>query len=347
MASNNRANLNNNRRPNPNPNQNRNVGASCSRGKLTPQQAALRNRENATLRARQNRAIENYQYRVKVDAINRNGGMDNTQYALPDDIKPNRQRDYFYVMRKGICFIMFLILLITVALFAVSYLNIEQIPQKYIELGSETVTTTEGITTEGTTTEGTTTEGDAVSNADAEESSTGTGEVVTQYSLLDPVYGFIKNMSSKFMDKGIELGDSPLYDKMIAKSEIMDNTMYIILITYFPILLLLYIIIVIIMMFKAFFGMFGKRIYKSFGLGGFIMLLGGVATAFAMLVYNTEIGSKMVISNIVNIIIGCFKGGTSGLVGGYGLLALIGLPIIVLFFSMFIKKKVPYNIFDV
>lgn len=76
------------------------------------------------------------------------------------------------------------------------------------------------------------------------------------------------------------------------------------------------------------------------------MLISGVAIAFSMLAYTTEVGTKMQIAKIVDILIGSFKGATS-LVGGYGLLALIGLSLLTLIFSMFARKKVPYSIFDV
>lgn len=241
----------------------------------------------------------------------------NDHYRLPEDKKPGKQRDYFFVMRKSVCFIMFLLLLVTVALFVLSYLNIEAIPKEYISLATEQTVSEE------------------------EEADTG-----AEYSILDPIFGTIKHLTGKFMDSPITLGESPLYDKMVAKAEITQDKVQAILMTYAPLLLIMYIIIAVVMMFKAFFGIFGKRIFKQFVLGSFLMLVSGAAMAFALLAFTTEAGSKMAMGGIVTILIGSFQS-AQGLLGGYGMLALIGLPLITLILGMFAKKKVPYSIFDV
>jgi hypothetical protein len=279
---------------------------------LTPKQVEARKQYQITMGARQQRALENIEYRRKVDALNKRGGIDRTVYRLAEDIQPKKRKDYFFIMRKGVCFFMFLILLVSVAFFALSYLKISAVPEEYITLFNEPIDETTSI----------------------------------NYLVTDPIFGFIKNISGQIMDNEINLGDSTLYDDMLSKSETgMSDTVAGIVLAYYPLALIIYAITALFMMFKAFFGMFGKRIYKKFGLGSFIMILGAVMTALAGLAYETESNMQMAYPDVVNIIIGKFTGVTT-FMGGYGLVALFGLPILVLFFSMIAKKKVPYSIFD-
>ena len=144
----------------------------------------------------------------------------------------------------------------------------------------------------------------------------------------------------------LNFGESPLYDQMIAKVEVgMADTIAPYIILAFPVCLILYVISALIMMFKAFFGMFGKRIFKCFGLGAIFMILFAAVTAFGGLAFTTDLGATMAYGDIVGILTGALNG-AGGFSGGYGLLILLALPILVLILSMFCRKKIPFSIFD-
>lgn len=302
------------RNPNmPNNPQNRNSSKNIS----DKQKVEMQQNRRAMI-ARQERALQNAEYRRKMEAINRSrGGIDRSVYRLAEDVKPKKQRDYFYVMRKGCSFLMFLFLLITVAFFVLSYLKLTFIPDQYISLFIKT------------------------------EISEGEEATITEkYNALDPVFGFVKNVSSNLLNKEINLGDSPLYDQMLLQSEAgMTDKIAGIALEYFPIALVLYIITALIMMIKAFLGIFGRKIFKKFGLGSILMIIFAGVVALAGLAKVTEPNATLAYASIVDILIGGITG-KGGFTGGYGMLALIGLPVVVMLLSMFARKRVPYSIFD-
>ena len=306
-----------------------------------------------TLRNRQNYAIENGTYRRKIEAINGRGGVSVDLYRLPSDEK-KRGKDYFFVMRKFVCFLMFLLLLVCIAYFVLGYVKIEAIPEQYTALYIEQ----EAAAEEGDESE----EGDEeADNADVsilhaadeeadgeeeeEEEEEGSSFNGTVYGVLDPIFGALKYWGGK-LNMNINLGDSPMYDALISKYEVgMTDSIAGYIILAFPIAMILYVITAFIMMIKAFIGMFGRRIVKCFGLGSIIMLICAALTAFGALAYRTDVAESMDFGGIVDVLIGSFNG-AGGFVGGYGLLLLLGLPLIVLILSMFARKKVPYSIFD-
>jgi hypothetical protein len=312
--------------------------------KFSTRELAERKHNKKVMVTRQKYALENVEYRRKMEAINSSrGGIDRTIYKLAADTKPKKERDYFYIMRKGMCFLMFLLILVTIAVYALSYVKVEQIPDEYIALFAQTEAVEEIIDTE----EGEESEvkqaGEEAENDEKPVEVDATGEY---YSVLDPVFGFIKNLSGKLINKEIVLGDSPQYDKMLAKSEVgMTDIVARIALEYFPAALIIYALTALFMMFKTFFGMFGRRIFKKFGLGSIIMIICGGVVALAGLAFTTEPNLKMAYGDIVNILInGVTKKG--GFTAGFGLLGLIAIPVLTLIMSMFARKKVPYNIFD-
>lgn len=287
--------------------------------KVNPNQKMIMEQDKKILAARQQRALENLEYRRKLESINKTrGGIDRTIYKLAADVKPKKERDYFYIMRKWISFFMFLFILITIAVFALSYLKLPQIPDQYISLFTKSEVVTEGEA----------------------------AVITDKYSVFDPVFGFIKNLTGKILNKEISLGESPLYDMMLAKSEIgMTDKIAGIVLEYFPIAIIIYAITALITMIKAFLGIFGSRIFKNFGLCAFIMIICGGIVAFGALAYLTEPTQSMAYGEIVNILINGVLG-KGGFTAGYGLLALVAIPVLVLLFSMFARKRVPYSIFD-
>lgn len=342
-----------------------------------------------TQRERQRYAVQNVKYRRKVEAVDGRGGIDISYFRMPEDVKPKKGKDYFFVMRKFVCFLMFLILLISIAYFALGFVKIDAIPANYTALFIETEKKAEEVKEpddEGGENGGE--EGGEASNADVsgilradgdETPSTGEGEEGegnegeegdgeekkdenafdgTAYGALDPIFGFLKFVGRKV---GIEinLGESPMYDALIAKFEAgMADSIAQYVILAFPVALILYIITAFVMMLKAFFGMFGKRIFKCFGLGSIFMIIFAAVTALGGLAFITEVNAKIDFKGIIKILIGGIPGtegmvnqimgttGSGGFSGGYGLLIILVLPIITLILSMFCRKKVPYSIFD-
>ncbi len=335
---------------------NKPMSSSASKGKkkqLSVKEQAERKRMKKVLIARQQYALENLEYRRKIEAINSSrGGMDRTIYKLAADVKPRKERDYFYIMRKSICFLMFLLLLVSLAGFALSYIKVEQIPKKYIAVYAETEAAPVAVDEEkeeGEEQEIKTTETDQ-EGEEAEEGEEGSEQAKAEsgeyYSVLDPIFGFIKNISGKLLNKEISLGESPLYDKMLAKSEVgMTDIVARIALEYFPVAIIIYAITALIMMFKAFFSLFGKRIFKKFGLGSIIMIICGGIIALAGLAFMTEPNLKMAYGNIVNILLNGILG-KGGFAAGYGLVGIIAIPVLILILSIFAKKRVPYSIFD-
>ncbi|MGN1042592.1 MAG: hypothetical protein ACI4SK_03805 [Christensenellales bacterium] len=323
---------------------------------------ARRKEYNATMRARQNYAAENASYRARVAAIDGQGGIDGRYYKLAEDRKPRKEKDYFFVMRKFVCFLMFIVMLVSVAYFALGFIKIDAIPVQFTALF--TVTEAKKESEENTDADASTeteeeksvpSSADEQTEADKEEGE-GEGEEGTDttqtaafdgtaYGALDPVFGFIKYVGNKLGMK-LEFGDSPLYDSMIAKVEIgMADSIAKYIILAFPVAMIIYVITALIMAIKAFLGMFGRRIFKCFGLGSIVMILCAAVTAFGGLAYVTDVAGKMDFAKIVDILIGGITG-TGGFTGGYGLLIMIALPLVTLILSMFARKKIPYSIFD-
>lgn len=326
---------------------------------------AERKARAAQLSNRQRYAMQNANYRSRIEAIEGRGGVDNSFYRLPEDRKQKRGKDYFFVMRKMVCFLMFLVLLVSVAYFALGFVKIDAIPGEFLALFAETEAkapeedgdeTEEEENTEGEASsadfigaknaegEEAATEGEDTEVADDTEATTNTFEG-TLYGVTDPIFGFLKFVGNK-VNIDINLGESPLYDQMIAKVEVgMADSIAPYIIIAFPVALILYLITAFIMMIKAFIGIFGKRIVKNFGLGSIFMIIFAALTAFGGLAFTTELTATMNYGGIVNILMGLITQ-TGGFTAAYGLLILLALPVIVLILSMFCRKKIPYSIFD-
>ena len=327
------------------------------------QQTAARRMRGMQLAERQRYAQENNLYRRKIESINGRGGVDTYYYRLPNDEK-KRGKDYFFVMRKFVCFLMFLLMLVAIAYFALSFMKFSILPANMQHYGALFVETepkaAEEVDEEGEGEEEEASEADYTriygegeeeeEEGEEEEEEEG-GETAPAfdgdtYYALDPLFGAIKYWSNRLLNSEINLGESPMYDAMIAKYEAgMTDTIAPIVILVLPLAFVIYIITALVLMIKAFLGMFGKRIFKCFGLGAIIMLLCGVVIALGGLAFATSIDMAMDFGGIVNVLIGTFTG-VGGVTGGYGLLALLGLPLVVLILSMFARKRIPYSIFD-
>lgn len=272
---------------------------------------------------------------AKVDNKNTKSKKDdpNKKYKLEKEKRIKKGRDYFFVMRKSISFIMFLLCLICVALFAVGYLNM--MPQ-YTSLYVEPDYTPQAEREVELDEEGnplTDEEGNLIEYRDKSQ----------YYTTVDPIFGFMK----KFFN--LEIGESPKYDQMAISIETgVADMISNIAMTYYPIALVLFLIVALITMIKAFLGMLGKRIYRLFGLSAFWMLIFALVVVIGGVASNMPPDQNLDFAQIVPFLTATLKSPETPPVtaAGFGLLAMVALPLIILILSIFSKKKIPYSIFD-
>jgi hypothetical protein len=253
----------------------------------------------------------------------------NSVYRREKEKRIRRGRDYFFVMRKFVCFLMFLLFALCIALFAVGYLNL--FPQ-YTSLYVEPDYTPKDQRVQEEI------DGELVDYVDQSQ----------HFTTVDPIFGLLKKIPLPFLQN---LGASPKYTQMAAKAE-GGNTDLIpsIALEYFPVALLLFIIVALINMFKAFFALFGRRIYRLFGLSAIFMIIFAVITAIAGVALNmpaeqASLDFAKIVPFFTDYLLKPAEGGGTN-AAGFALLAMIALPVIILILSLFAKKKVPFSIFD-
>lgn len=139
---------------------------------------------------------------------------------------------------------------------------------------------------------------------------------------------------------------------------------------YAPVILVVGAVFAVLLIVFAFLSLFGRRIFKGFGIMSIIMLLAGLAMFVAGLAAMgnymgnpsiTEDGvlvSVLDFSQLMNFAFGVFQGAPATaldpatdvmpltLVSGYGMLIILVVPVVILLLSIFARKKVPYSIFD-
>ena len=294
---------------------------------LTKQQM-LEEQQRRIQLERKRKAIANRKKYYKDKAYAKKKKVDpNKKYRLEKDKRIKKGKDYFYIMRKLVCFLMVLLFAASIGLFAVGYL---EIAPEYTALFVEPDYTPEieRVEEEG---EG----GELIPYEDQSE----------YFTTVDPIFGFLKGW-------GIDLGNSPKFDEMAEKAEVgYSDTIASIAIRYFPIAMALFVIVALISMIKAFLGMFGRRVYRLFGLSSIWMILMAAIVILGGMAVNIPLEENMDFSKIVPFL-------TSSLIlpedgaaapqtaAGIGLLAMIALPLLTLGLSVFLKKKVPFSIFD-
>ncbi len=140
--------------------------------------------------------------------------------------------------------------------------------------------------------------------------------------------------------------------------------------SYAPIVLVVGAVFAIVIIICAFLSLFGRRIFKGFGLMSIIMLLAGLAMFVAGLAAmgnymgNPSIAedgtvvSVLDFGQLMNFAFGVFQGAPATaldpavdvmpltMVAGYGMLIILVIPVVILLLSIFARKKVPYSIFD-
>ncbi len=222
--------------------------------------------------------------------------------------------------RKPIGFLMNIIFLVAIALVALSFipgLNVAVLDQ-YTALYSESEAKQQQTTEEGTT-----------------------APSATYYKFSDPVYGWIKYIAGLF-EKDFSIGESPWYDGQIAKVKDagMEDKISAILIQAFPPAIILYVIFALALTIKTFicWASGDRRIYRHTSIECLIMILLAALVLFGGYATTVDVTGKMDFGGILNYVIGGITG-TGGFTAGYGMIIMLGLPLIGLILSFFLLEK--------
>ena len=357
----------------------------------------------------------------------------------PVPVKKNkrREREYFFIMRRGVCFTMMLLAIVWVAVFALNYLNI--LPEYTSFLAQHDLTPLdERLDVEtGETDE----DGNVIVESYVDKSA--------YVSFMDPIFGALKSLvgmemtdengesMSKFYEgtlkqlapeaaeeEGTEAGtEEGTEDDVVAEAaheteedtegevtegeeaegeetegeegeaEVEEEIVFepqvsTAVITdeareadgmgqiaamawqYFPIVLIVGALMAVIILIISLLSLFGRRIYKGFGIMSIIMLLAGlVAFVAGLAASGNYMGNPMILEDgtatsvidfaqMMPFAMGLLNGAPATaidpetmteplkLVAGYGLLIILAIPVVMLILSFFARKKVPYSIFD-
>lgn len=216
------------------------------------------------------------------------------------------EKDYFFVMRKGVCFLMFLMSLVIVAVMALSLItNFSLISDALFAEKDDTFTTLQQISAIYVAPDNTpvSTREEYETGVDAEGNYLVYDDTSTYYGYMDPVFGMLKSFG---LLGGTTVAEAAETDEAADTSEDTsvsfdstfydDNLQYIknitdendtmakpaaIIFQYTPIVYVIIFITAIVTMFTSFIGMFGKRIYKGFGAAAIIMLVCIAVVAFS------------------------------------------------------------------
>ena len=162
----------------------------------------------------------------------------------------------------------------------------------------------------------------------------------TVYSLSDPLFGWIKFIGSK-VGMDIELGESPWYDTQISKTEVgMTDTIAPIIIMAYPPFIIVYVLLTFVLMLQTLicFASNDRRIFRFTGIESLALLVCGGVIMLGCFASATEIDAAMDFSGIVNFLIGSITQ-TGGFTAGYGMLAMLGVPVIGFILSFFLLEK--------
>lgn len=270
--------------------------------------------------------------------------------------------------RKPIGFLMNIIFLVAIALVALSFipgLNVavlDQYTALYSESEAKQQQTTDdesGANEDGgengekenpsnaddatggeTADTGSGTEGGETADGETTEDGT-TAPSATYYKFSDPVYGWIKYIAGLF-EKDFSIGESPWYDGQIAKVKDagMEDKISAILIQAFPPAIILYVIFALALTIKTFicWASGDRRIYRHTSIECLIMILLAALVLFGGYATTVGVTGKMDFGGILNYVIGGITG-TGGFTAGYGMIIMLGLPLIGLILSFFLLEK--------
>jgi hypothetical protein len=333
--------------------------------RLREQRRAISARKRM-LAERQRIAISNMKERqaarsARFDDFGYGSDAENAVPVMDNKVVSDIQKMKF--CRKPVGFLMSLVFLICIALIALPFVNLKiDAVTQYTALFAESPVTskTEDATTDDsalsdeTTDEASSAAASSINRAD-ETTDDGSGDTsadtssdtssdetasVTYYSLSDPVYGWISYIAGLF-NFDLDLGDSAWYDAQISKVESgMTDKIAPILIQAFPAAIILYAIFALALFIKTMVcWMSGdRRIYRHTGIEAFIMIILAAIVAFGGFATAVEINGTMNYAGIVNFLIGLFTK-TGGFTAGYGMIIMIGLPLVGMILSWFLLER--------
>lgn len=313
--------------------------------------------------------------------------------------RSRRERDYFFVMRKGVCFLMLLVSLLMLGVLALSFLNIMP---SFTSMYVKPDLTPQDVRDDWEAPEG----------SDAATVAAGYQDKSEYIGISDPIYGLIagftggsdKDATAEAAEnenenetnpatpaegeegKGDKVEEekpkSPFYDDIEGQLEAMlgddatdvqkeDGMLQIAgyIFKYGPIAFAVTAILALLVALKALFGMFGRRIFRGFGISALLMVVCGLVTVVVGLIAsgviqgNPSLGedgtliSVLDFGSIVDFLTQTFSTYPATEADldttvyltfklGYGALIMVILPVVLLILSFFAKRKVPYSIFD-
>lgn len=273
--------------------------------------------------------------------------------------RKKKERDYFFVMRKGACFLMFVFAVLILAVLALSIVDVPAVGQ-YTSVFVEPDNTPEDMRGEGY-------------------------EDATAYiSFKDPIFGFIEGFTKKEANPDEANPEEPAASpytfganaRLIAGrvADVPEDSMGSIaslVYQYFPITIALIAILAFVVVIISIGGMAGSRIFKGYGALAIVMLVLALVVAVAGLAVmgakmgNPQIGedgtveaSILDFSRILDYLTRVFSGAPETTIdtettapavpyaAGFGLLVLIVAPLAIAVTSLFARQKVPYSVFD-
>lgn len=316
----------------------------------------------------------------------------------PKKRRRRKESDFFYINRKGVCFLMFVVLLIAIIVLASGVLAMVPSLKSNSAVGMILKFTSVFQIRDMTP------ESEREDKEDA-EGNTVTYQDKTQYvTFMELIMGSINGLTGGSSEEGeaevqaeAEEGEgseessggfdmsTPFYDGYIAMAEAkgIADDISVTLVKFMPFALIAFLVFALWYMIKAFLGMFGKRVFKNFGLGSILMLICGatsVIVAIGMIsIYAAEAGAESVtlqFGAIGDYFSGAFQsipadaeeaaaraqeiadaveaavaaGETPPVqvpfVMGFGQIIILALPIVTLLLSFGARRKIPYSIFD-
>ncbi|MFI3228620.1 MAG: hypothetical protein R3Y23_00455 [Bacillota bacterium] len=294
-----------------------------------------------------------------------------------------RQSSHFFVMRKGVCFLMFICSLLVVAMLALSFLEIMPSFTSIYAIPDNTPLD-ERVAADSL--EDDLDISNAASDEVAEDDALTEDELLsdvyvdaTEYvGVADLIYGLANGMFALGLvdEEGVSL--SIAYDETLASIQAValeypEDSMASIaamMYEYMPLAIAVLAVVAIISLIMSFFALFGRRIFKGFGLMGIIMTLCSVVVFIAGLATlglmngNPVFAEDGTITSLLDfsqlsgfltrIISSAPATALDPLVdimpvvycAGIGMLAILVAPILQIVLSIFARRKLPYSIFD-
>lgn len=303
----------------------------------------------------------------------------------PKKGRRRKESDFFYVNRKGVCFLMFVVFLLAIIVVLGSGVlgmmpSMKENSAMSMIFKFTAVFEVKDLTPESERTPTVDEDGNEVAYTEK-----------SQYvTFMELILGSVNGLTGGSADAGeaaaqADEGDgeveeaaggfdmsTPFYDGYVAMADAkgISDDITVTLMKFLPFALVALVVFALWYMIKAFLAMFGKRVFKNFGLGSILMLICAaipIVVGISMIsIYAAEAGGEVSLQfgAIGDYFLGAFKTGlkiandaasaeaaegaltTLPFYMGFGQLILLGLPVVTLLLSFGARRKIPYSIFD-